>query len=74
MTRAAMWTALIVCIAKESAEDAVAALGKTSRIPTLWIYAQNDKFFGPEPVHRMQTAPCRRNACAIAAARAICGG
>ena len=26
---------------------AFATLGRTSRIPTLWIYAQNDKFFGP---------------------------
>jgi dienelactone hydrolase len=35
---------------------AFATLGKTSRIPTLWIYAQNDKFFGPELVRRMHTA------------------
>jgi dienelactone hydrolase len=32
---------------------AFATLGKTSRIPTLWIYAQNDRFFGPELVRRM---------------------
>ncbi len=35
---------------------AFATLGKTSRIPTLWIYAQNDKFFGPELVRRMRNA------------------
>ena len=35
---------------------AFAAFGKTSRIPTLWIYAQNDKYFGPELARRMHTA------------------
>ena len=35
---------------------AFAALGKTSRIPTLWIYAQNDKFFGPDLARRMHAA------------------
>jgi dienelactone hydrolase len=35
---------------------AFAALGKTSRVPTLWIYAENDKFFWPELAHRMHTA------------------
>jgi hypothetical protein len=35
---------------------AFAAFGKTSRIPTLWIYAQNDKYFGPELVRRMHAA------------------
>jgi hypothetical protein len=35
---------------------AFAMLGRTSRIPTLWINAQNDKFFGPELVRRMHTA------------------
>jgi len=32
---------------------AFATLGRTSRIPTLWIYAQNDKYFGPELARRM---------------------
>lgn len=32
---------------------AVATLGRTSRIPTLWIYAPNDKYFGPELARRM---------------------
>ena len=35
---------------------AFATLGRTSRIPTLWIYAQNDKFFGLELVRRMHMA------------------
>ena len=35
---------------------AFAAMGRTSRIPMLWIYAQNDKFFGPGLAHRMHSA------------------
>ena len=35
---------------------AFAAMGKTSRIPMLWVYASNDKFFGPELAHRMHAA------------------
>jgi dienelactone hydrolase len=35
---------------------AFATFGKTSRIPTLWIYAQNDKYFAPELVRRMHAA------------------
>jgi dienelactone hydrolase len=35
---------------------AFAALGRTSRIPMLWIYAENDKFFRPELAHQMQAA------------------
>lgn len=35
---------------------AFAALGRTSRIPTLWIYAENDKFFRPDLAHRMYAA------------------
>jgi dienelactone hydrolase len=31
-------------------------LGRTSRIPMLWIYAQNDKYFWPELAHRMHAA------------------
>ena len=33
-----------------------ATLGRTSRIPMLWIYAQNDKFFWPDLAHRMYAA------------------
>jgi len=38
------------------ADDLVAAfgaLGRTSRTPMLWIYAQNDRFFGPALAWRM---------------------
>ncbi len=28
--------------------DAVHAYGKTARIPTVWFYAQNDSYFGPD--------------------------
>ena len=35
---------------------AFAALGKTSRVPELWVYAQNDKFFGPALARRMHAA------------------
>jgi dienelactone hydrolase len=35
---------------------AFAALGRTSRIPMLWVYAENDKFFGPDLAHRMHAA------------------
>ncbi|MGQ0685397.1 alpha/beta hydrolase family protein [Bradyrhizobium sp.] len=35
---------------------AFAALGRTSRIPMLWIYAQNDRFFGPALARRMHAA------------------
>jgi dienelactone hydrolase len=35
---------------------AYSTLGRTSRIPMLWIYAENDKFFRPELAHRMHAA------------------
>jgi dienelactone hydrolase len=35
---------------------AFATIGKTSRIPMLWIYAQNDKYFGPDMAHRLHAA------------------
>lgn len=41
---------------EEALVRAFAMLGKTSRIPTLWIYAQNDKYFGPDLVRRMHAA------------------
>jgi dienelactone hydrolase len=31
-------------------------IGKTSRIPTLWIYAENDKYFGPDVAHGLHAA------------------
>lgn len=41
-----------VC-AEDRLVDAFAAFGKTSRIPMLWVYADNDLFFGPELVQRL---------------------
>lgn len=35
---------------------AFATLGKTSRTPMLWVYAENDKYFGPGLAHRMHAA------------------
>lgn len=36
--------------------QAYAALGKTARIPSLWIYTENDSYFGPDLAKRMFTA------------------
>lgn len=36
--------------------NAYAALGKTARVPSLWIYTENDSYFGPELARRMFTA------------------
>jgi hypothetical protein len=36
--------------------QAFAAFGRTSRIPMLWIYADNDKFFGPDLTRRIHAA------------------
>lgn len=41
---------------EEALVRAFAAFGATSRVPTLWIYAENDKFFWPELAHRMHAA------------------
>jgi hypothetical protein len=35
---------------------AFAAFGKTSRIPMLWVYADNDLFFGPQLAQQMHQA------------------
>jgi dienelactone hydrolase len=35
---------------------AFGAMGRTSRIPMLWVYAQNDQFFGPTLAWRMFSA------------------
>ncbi len=35
---------------------AFAALGKNSRLPMLWVYAQNDHFFGPALAQRFRDA------------------
>ena len=30
--------------------------GQQSRLPTLWVYAENDKYFGPALAKRMHSA------------------
>ncbi len=44
--------------APEKLVDATAEFGRTARVPTLWIYIENDTFFGPEisrPMHAAYT-------------------
>jgi dienelactone hydrolase len=36
--------------------DAFAAFGKRSRIPMLWVYAENDHFFGPALAQQLKAA------------------
>lgn len=36
--------------------ETVAGFGRTTKIPTLWLYARNDRLFGPELVHKMHGA------------------
>lgn len=36
--------------------EATGAFGRTSRIPMLWLYIENDTFFGPELSRRMHAA------------------
>ena len=36
--------------------DTVAALGRTGRLPVLWLYAENDQFYGPDLARRMLAA------------------
>lgn len=36
--------------------EAMARYGKGSRVPELWIYSRNDRFFGPELARRMHAA------------------
>ena len=36
--------------------EATAAFGRTSRVPMLWLYVENDTFFGPELSKRMYAA------------------
>jgi pimeloyl-ACP methyl ester carboxylesterase len=36
--------------------EATAAFGKTSRIPMLWLYSENDTYFGPVLAERMHEA------------------
>ena len=34
----------------------IAALGRTARVPALWLYAENDQSYGPELAHQMLAA------------------
>lgn len=36
--------------------DAYRAMGKRSRVPMLWVYAENDHFFGPQLAQQLQQA------------------
>ena len=40
--------------------SAFRTFGQTSRVPTLWVYTQNDKYFGPALARRMRDAFTRR--------------
>ena len=48
-------TADVVCKPDELVE-AYGDFGKTVRVPSLWIYSQNDHFFGPDLARRMFAA------------------
>jgi dienelactone hydrolase len=36
--------------------DAMGRFGATARVPTLWVYSENDHFFGPKLAHAMHEA------------------
>ena len=42
--------------APDNLVEAVTQFGRTARIPMLWIYTQNDSYFGPELSKRLATA------------------
>lgn len=44
------------CPKEDALVAAFKAYGAKSRIPSLWVYAKNDSFFGPALVERMQAA------------------
>lgn len=44
------------CSKEDVLVNAYKTFGQTSRVPSLWIYARNDTFFGPALVERMQSA------------------
>jgi dienelactone hydrolase len=44
------------CPKEDALVAAFKAYGEKSRVPSLWIYARNDSFFGPALVERMQAA------------------
>lgn len=44
------------CPKEDALVSAFKAYGAKSKVPSLWIYARNDSFFGPALVERMQNA------------------
>jgi dienelactone hydrolase len=44
------------CPKEDMLVSAFRGYGARSRIPSLWMYAENDSFFGPDLVHRMRAA------------------
>ena len=42
--------------APDNLVEAAAQFGRTARLPMLWIYANNDSYFGPELTKRLRTA------------------
>lgn len=44
------------CPKEDLLVSAFRAYGAKSRVPSLWVYAKNDSFFGPELVERMRAA------------------
>ncbi len=44
------------CPKEDVLVSAIRDYGARSRVPSLWIYAQNDSFFGPDLVERMRSA------------------
>ena len=54
--RAALPTGLRNVDDEDALVSAFGTLGKNSRTPTLWIYAENDTFFKPDLAHRLLTA------------------
>lgn len=43
-----------MCPYEDKLVDSFGELGRTARIPSLWVYARNDKLFGPDLVDRMR--------------------
>lgn len=43
-------------VTEDALVTAVRAFGVKSRVPSLWVYAKNDSFFGPDLVERMRSA------------------
>lgn len=55
--------------------DTMAALGRTAHVPALWLYAENDRCYGPDLARRMfdagQEAPQRNCECCLPSAPTV---